>query len=51
MKEIKVSFSITLVLDRCDVNYVEEELLKKRCPLAHYFEQNSQIILGTSIFG
>jgi len=30
MKEIKVSFSITLLLDRCDVNYMEEELLKKR---------------------
>jgi hypothetical protein len=30
MKEIRISFSITLLIDRCDVNYVEEELLKKR---------------------
>lgn len=30
MKEIKVSFTISLLLDRCDVNYLEEELLKKR---------------------
>lgn len=30
MKEIKISFNITLLLNRCDVNYVEEELLKKR---------------------
>jgi hypothetical protein len=30
MKEIKVSFSISLSLDRCDVNYLEDELLRKR---------------------
>jgi len=30
MKEIKISFTVNLTLDRCDVNYLEEELLKKR---------------------
>jgi hypothetical protein len=30
MKEIKLTFSISIAIDRCDVNHVEEELLKKR---------------------
>lgn len=30
MKEIRITFDINLSLDRCDVNYLEDELLKRR---------------------
>lgn len=43
MKEIKVSFSISLSLDRCDVNYLEDELLRKR---EEVFKELALTILG-----